>query len=121
MKIAERAVGEVTILDLQGRLVAGDGDQLFIETVNRLAQIDRLNVLLNLAEVPYIDSGGLGAIMSKYITLCKRNGQLKLCCLRERSFRVLNMTRLLTVLESFDSEADALRSFRGHAQDSHET
>jgi anti-sigma B factor antagonist len=111
MTISERAVGDVTVLDLQGRLVAGDGDQLLIETINRLTQSGRLNVLLNLAEVPYIDSGGLGAVISKYITLCRRNGQLKLCNLRPRSFRVFDITRLLTVFNPFDSEADALRSF----------
>ena len=115
MKIEEREAGGVAVLDLKGRLVAGDGDQLLIETVNRLAQAGRVNVLLNLAEVPYIDSGGLGAIMAKYITLHKRNGQLKLCSVRPRSFKVLNVTRLLTVLASFDSEAEALRSF-GRAQ-----
>jgi anti-sigma B factor antagonist len=114
MQIVERAVGEVTILDLKGRLVAGDGDQLLIDTVNRLVQIGRRKVLLNLADVAYIDSGGLGAIVSKYITLHKRDGKLKLCNVRARSFRVLNITRLLTIFESFDSEADALRGFDAH-------
>jgi anti-sigma B factor antagonist len=111
MQIVERAIGEVTILDLKGRLVAGDGDQLLIDAVNRLVQIGRRKVLLNLADVSYIDSGGLGAIVAKYITLHKRDGQLKLCNVRARSFRVLNITRLLTIFESFDSEADALGGF----------
>jgi anti-sigma B factor antagonist len=114
MQIVERAIGEVTILDLKGRLVAGDGDQLLIDAVNRLVQIGRRKVLLNLADVSYIDSGGLGAIVAKYITLHKRDGQLKLCNVRARSFRVLNITRLLTIFESFDSEADALRGFDAH-------
>jgi anti-sigma B factor antagonist len=111
MQIVERAIDGVIILDLKGRLVAGDGDQLLIDTINQLVQIGRRKVLLNLAEIAYIDSAGLGAIVSKYITLYKRDGALKLCNLRARSFRVLNITRLLTIFESFDSEADALRSF----------
>ena len=111
MQIVERAIGDLTILDLKGRLVAGDGDDVFRDTINRLVQLGRRKVLLNLDEVPYIDSGGLGVLVSKYITLRKRNGQLKLCNLRPRTFRVLDITKLLTVFEAFDSEADGVKSF----------
>ena len=111
MQIVERAVGDVAVLDLDGRLIAGDGDQQLVETVNRLTQAGSRKVLLNLDAVTYIDSAGLGAIVSKFITLRKRDGHLKLCNLRVRSFRVLNITRLLTVLESFDSEVEAIQSF----------
>jgi anti-anti-sigma factor len=112
MQIAERTIGELTILDLKGRLAAGDGDDLFRDTVDQLVRLGRKQVLLNLDEVPSIDSGGLGVLASKYATLCGRNGQLKLCNLRPRVTKVLAITRLLTVFETFASEADAVKSFR---------
>jgi anti-sigma B factor antagonist len=111
MQIVERSVGDVTILDLKGRLLLGEGDEEFRDTVDRLVQLGRRKVLLNLDEVTHIDSAGLGMMVSKYITLIKRDGQLKLCHLHLRSFRVLNVTKLLTVFESFSSEAEAIESF----------
>ena len=111
MQILERTIGDLTILDLKGRLVAGDGDDVLRETVDRLVKRGRRRVLLNLGEVSYIDSCGLGVLVSKYVSLRNRSGQLKLYNLRPRSFRVLDVTRLLTVFETFDSEADGIRSF----------
>jgi anti-anti-sigma factor len=113
MQIGERTVGEVTILDLKGRLVAGDGDDLFRNAVDRLVRDGRTNLLLNLDGVTDIDSCGLGVLVSKYVTLRRRNGQLKLCNIRQRPLRVLTITKLLTVLESFSSEAGAVESFAG--------
>jgi anti-sigma B factor antagonist len=111
MQIDERAVGDVTILDLKGRLVAGDGDDLFRGTVDRLVNHGRRKLLLNLEGVPDIDSCGLGVLVSKYVTLRRGNGQLKLCNIRPRPRRVLDITKLLTVIEAFDSEADGVESF----------
>jgi anti-sigma B factor antagonist len=111
MQIIERAVGDVTVLDLKGRLVVGDGDELFRDTLNRLIQLGRKKILLNLDEVTYLDSGGLGAMVAKYISICKRDGHLKLCNVHGRPLKVLDITRLLTVFEAFDSEAEALKSF----------
>ena len=111
MEIIERAIGEVTILDLHGRLVAGDGDDLLRDAVDRLVQRGVRKVLLNLQDVPYIDSGGLGVMVAKYITLHRRDGELKLCNLGPRADRVLTITKLLTVFEAFASEADAIKSF----------
>jgi len=113
MEISERTIGDLTILDLNGQLVEGDGDEVFRVALDRLAQLGRTNVLLNMDAVPYIDSCGLGALVSKYVTLRKRDGQLKLCNLGPRCSRVLAITRLLTVFETFASEADGVRSFGG--------
>jgi anti-sigma B factor antagonist len=115
MQIVERAVGDLTILALKGRLVAGDGDDVFRDALDRVVLAGRRNVLLNMNEVTYIDSCGLGILVSKYVTLHTRHGQLKLCNLRPRSFRVLEITKLLTVFDAFDSEADGVRSFAEHA------
>jgi anti-sigma B factor antagonist len=110
-EIVERMAGDVTILDLKGRLVVGDGDALFLDTLNRLVQEGRFKILLNLNEVTYVDSGGLGVLVSKYISLCRRGGILKLCRVQDRPLRVLGITKLTTVFESFESEAAALKSF----------
>ena len=110
MEITERTLGDVTILDLKGRFVEERGDD-FRDTMNRLVRAGVRKVLLNFDEITYIDSAGLGMIVSKYITLNKRDGHLKLCKLHRRSFRVLDITRLLTIIPSFESEAEAIQSF----------
>jgi anti-sigma B factor antagonist len=116
MKISERTISDLTILDLKGQLVEGDGDEVFRAALDGLVQRGRTKVLLNMDEVPYIDSCGLGALVSKYVTLRKRDGQLKLCNLGPRSSRVLAITRLLGVFETFASEADGVRSFGGASE-----
>ena len=116
MQITERMVGDVTVLDLKGRFVEERGDD-FRETMNRLIKSGVRKVLLNFDEITYVDSAGLGMIVSKYITLNKRDGHLKLCNLQKRSFRVLDITRLLTIIESFDSETEGILSFSGKPED----
>jgi anti-anti-sigma factor len=116
MEISERTIGDLTILQLNGRLVEHDGDDVFRAAVDRLVELGRMKVLLNMDQVPYIDSCGLGALASKYVTLSKRNGRLKLCNLNPRSFKVLEITKLLTVFETFASEADGVKSFGGASE-----
>ena len=111
MHITERTVGDVTILDLDGRLVFGDGYDGLREALSRLVGEGHLNILLNLDRVTALDSSGVGLIACKYLTVKRHSGHLKLCNLHLRTHRVLNITKLLTIFESFDSEADALRNF----------
>jgi anti-sigma B factor antagonist len=111
VKIGQRTVGDVTILDLEGRLVAEDGFEPLRQALNRLIADGRTNVLLNMDGVTYLDSAGIGLIACKYVTLNRHNGHLKLCNLHLRSHEVLNVTKLLTVFEAFDSESDAIKSF----------
>jgi anti-sigma B factor antagonist len=92
MQIAERTIGDLTVLNLKGRLVAADGDDVFRAAVDRLVGLGRTKMLINMDEVPYVDSCGVGALASKYVTLRKRDGQLKLCNLGPRSSRVLAIT-----------------------------
>lgn len=110
MEISQRQAGDVTILDLKGRFVE-DRDNAFMETMNRLVRLGTRKVLLNFDEITYVDSAGLGMLVAKYVTLNKRDGDLKLCNMHQRSFRVLDITRLLTIFEAFDSEAKAIESF----------
>jgi anti-sigma B factor antagonist len=111
MEIVERSVGDVTVLDMKGRLLLGDGDEGLRDAIDQLVDLGKKKILLNLDEVTHIDSAGLGMMVSKYLTLHKRDGELKLCHLHMRSFRVLNVTKLLSVFESFSSEEEAIESF----------
>ena len=111
MEIAERTVNEVTILDLKGKMTLGEGDELLKDKINSLVLQNRRRILLNLAEVPYIDSAGLGEVVRTYTTVSRQGGQLKLVNLTKRITDLLSITKLLTVFETFDSEADALQSY----------
>ena len=112
MKIDERAVDGVTILDLQGKMLIGEGDELLREKINQLVENGTDKILLNLAEVPYVDSAGLGEIVRCYTTVSRKNGKLKLLHLTKRIHDLLSITKLLTVFETFESEEEAVRSFR---------
>jgi len=111
MQIEERIVGNVTILDLKGKITLGEGDEALKDKINSLLHQDRKKLLLNLADVPYIDSAGLGEVVRTYTTVSRQGGQLKLVNLTKRITDLLSITKLLTVFETFDVEQDALNSF----------
>ena len=111
MQIVERAVGDVTVLDLKGKMTLGEGDELLKDKINSLIQQGRRKVVLNLEDVPYIDSAGLGEIVRTYTTISRQQGSLKLLNLTKRITDLLSITKLLTVFDTYDSEADAVRSF----------
>ena len=113
MRIVERTIGDVTVLDLKGPLAEGDGDDLFRDAVNGLVGRGRMLVLVNMAETPFIDSTGLGVLASKHVTLRRRGGHIKLCHISARTRRVLETTKLLKVFEVFDTEAEGVSSFAG--------
>ncbi len=111
MQIEERQVGEVMILDLKGKITLGEGDEILKDKINSLILQNQKRILLNLADVPYIDSAGLGEIVRTYTTVSRQGGQLKLVNLTKRITDLLMITKLLTVFETFDTEQDALKSF----------
>ena len=116
MQIEERTVGDVTVLDLKGRITLGDGDEILKDKVNSLVNQGRRKIVLNLADVPYVDSAGLGEIVRTYTTVSRQGGSLKLLSLTKKITDLLSITKLLTVFETFDSEADAVRSFTASAR-----
>src|ERR671923_922224 len=116
MEIAERAVSEVTVLDLKGKMTLGEGDELLKDKINSLLANSRKKLVLNLEGVPYIDSAGLGEIVRTYTTVSRQGGSLKLLNLTKRITDLLSITKLLTVFETYDSEADAVRSFSASAK-----
>jgi anti-sigma B factor antagonist len=101
----------VTILDLKGKITLGEGDEALREKINQLISGNKKRILLNLAEVPYIDSAGLGEVVRTYTTVSRQGGQLKLVNLTKRIVDLLTITKLLTVFEAFDSEPEALKSY----------
>jgi anti-sigma B factor antagonist len=111
MDIKERVVAGVSILDLTGKIVLGEGDVQLKERIKDLLSDGQGRILLNLAEVNYIDSAGLGSIIGSYTTVKRDGGSLKLVNLTKRIQDLLAITKLITVFETFDNEADALDSF----------
>ena len=115
MRIEERTVGGVTILDLRGKLTLGDGDTLLKDKIHSLLHQGRRQFLLNLGDVPYIDSAGIGEVVSTFSTVSRQGGTLKLLNLTKRIHDLLAITKLLTVFETFSVEAEAVRSFSSAA------
>ena len=116
MQIEERNVGDVKVLDLKGKITLGEGDELLKDKVNSLVNQGNRKIVLNLAEVPYIDSAGLGEIVRTYTTVSRQGGSLKLLNLTKRITDLLSITKLLTVFETFESENDANRRLSASAK-----
>ena len=111
MVIEERVIGDVTVLDLKGKMTLGEGDELLKDKINSLIHQGQKKLLLNLEGVPYIDSAGLGEIVRTYTTVSRQGGNLKLVNLTKRITDLLSITKLLTVFETYESENDAVQSF----------
>ena len=116
MKIVERQVGDVVVLDLHGKILIGEGDDALRDAVTRLVDSGKTKILLNLADVPYVDSAGLGEIVRCYTTVSRKGGKLKLMNLTKKIQDLLAITKLLTVFETYDSEDEAVKSFLGFAR-----
>lgn len=116
MQITERSVGDVMVLDVKGKITLGEGDEMLKDKVNSLVNQGQRKIILNLAEVPYLDSAGLGEVVRAYTTVSRQGGSLKLLNLTKRITDLLSITKLLTVFETFDSENDAVRSFSASAK-----
>ncbi len=111
MEIAERKVSDVTILDLSGKMTLGEGDEMLKQAINRLLAAGAKKLVLNLGNVPYIDSAGLGEVVRTHTTVSRQGGSLKLLNLTKRIEDLLSITKLLTVFDTYESEAEAIKSF----------
>jgi anti-sigma B factor antagonist len=111
LKISIRETPQAAILDMSGRLTLGEALGDFRDSIRETLASDRKNILLNLSEVSYIDSSGLGQLIGSYATVTDRGGQMKLFNLQKRVTDLLQITKLLTIFETFDNEAKALASF----------
>jgi anti-sigma B factor antagonist len=104
-------VGDVTVIDAAGRITLGEGASTFRDMIRDLATKGEKKLLLNLSEVYYIDSSGIGEMVSGFTTVTNHGGQLKLLGLSKRVKDLLQITKLYTVFEVFEDEATAVRSF----------
>jgi anti-sigma B factor antagonist len=116
MQMTERSIGDVKILDIKGKITLGEGDEQLKDKVNSLVNQGHRKIVLNLADVPYLDSAGLGEVVRAYTTVSKQGGNLKLLNLTKRITDLLSITKLLTVFETFESEQDAVQSFSASAK-----
>jgi anti-sigma B factor antagonist len=111
LHVTQRLAGNVVVLELHGRIVLEDGDQALRDAVDAAIRATRLAVLVDLHDVSYIDSAGIGAVVEVYLRLTQRGGECKLLRPSPHVQRVLDITRLSTVIETFGDEAAALGTF----------
>jgi len=111
VKLTTRHVGDVTVIDVAGRITLGEGSSALRDTLRDLVKDNHKNILLNLKEVTYIDSSGIGELVSAYTSITNQGGRLKLLGLTHRVKDLLQITKLYTVFDVHDDEAHAVRSF----------
>ena len=112
LELKERQAGYVTILDLNGPVRMGEGSIALRDTTRRLADEGKKKILLNLGGVKYMDSSGIGELIANYTTVSRQGGQVKLLHLTDKIQDLLVITKLLTVFDAYDNEAEALNSFK---------
>jgi anti-sigma B factor antagonist len=112
LKITIRETADAAILDMNGRISLGDALTDLRDSIREALSGNQKNILLNLAEVSYIDSSGLGQLIGSYATITQRGGQMKLLNLQKRVNDLMQITKLLTVFETYTSEEEALKSFK---------
>jgi anti-sigma B factor antagonist len=110
-KAAVHHAGNVAVVDLSGRITLGEGCALVRSTVQDLVKAGDIRLLLNLADVSYMDSAGLGELVGSYASVTNKGGKIKLLNAQGKVAEVLNVTKLYTVFETFTDEAAAVRSF----------
>lgn len=111
LKIHERRVGAITVLDLEGDILIGAGADLLNERIKSLAEQGRFDVLLNMSGVRYVDSAGLGKLISGYTTLRREGGRVRLLGVAQNVRDLLVITKLVTVFDTYEDEQQALDSF----------
>ena len=111
IQVTSRQVGDVSVVDVAGRITLGEGASALRETIRGLVAKGQKKILLNLGEVSYIDSSGIGELVSGFTTVANNGGALKLLSLTKRVQDLLQITKLYTVFDVYDSEANAVASF----------
>jgi anti-sigma B factor antagonist len=112
MKSKVRDVGDVRVLDLEGKITIGAGDIELRQNIEDSVAAGRKNILLNLKGVSHIDSSGIGEMVGCFTTVARKGGKMKLLNLTQKINDILQVTQLITVFDVYDSEAEALNSFK---------
>ncbi|MBI2569264.1 MAG: STAS domain-containing protein [Candidatus Schekmanbacteria bacterium] len=112
MKVSIRERGDVAILDVKGNITIGEGDVVLREAIQDLLTEGKIKLLVNMADVKYIDSAGLGELIHAYTSVSRRGvGALKLVGLQKKARQLLTITKLHTIFQCFDDEETAVQSF----------
>jgi anti-sigma B factor antagonist len=116
LTVLERSVGDVTVLVLTGQVLVDDGDLAFGRRIRELIDQGRVKIVVDLGGVTYIDSSGVGMMVAKLRNVREHGGDMRLLHITARGQRLLKVMRILTTFETFDDEAEAVRSFAGRPQ-----
>lgn len=111
LKVSVRQVGQVAVIDLSGKITLGEGSGTLRDTVAEVAAKGNKNILLNMADVSYIDSAGLGEMVGSYTSVTNKGGQLKLVNLQTKLKDLMQITKLHTVFHVFEAEDEAIASY----------
>lgn len=112
LNIKERQAGDITVLDMSGRITIGEGSVALRNAIRRLVEEGKKNILLNVGGVGYVDSSGIGELVSSFTAVKKEGGHLKLLNLTQKIKDLLAITKLLTVFDTYDDEQTALESYK---------
>ena len=112
LNIRERQAGDVTVIDMEGKITIGEGSVAVRSAVRRLLEEGKKKILLNLAGVSYVDSSGIGELVSSFTTINREGGQLKLLNLTQKIRDLLAITKLLTVFDVYEDEPTALNRYK---------
>ena len=112
LNINERQAGDVTVLDMSGKITIGEGSVALRGAIRRLIEEGKKKILLNLSQVSYVDSSGIGEFVASFTAINREGGQLKLLNLTQKIQDLLAITKLLTVFDTYDDESSALNSFK---------
>ena len=111
VKLSTRQVGDVSVIDAVGRITLGEGSSALRDLIREMVKKDQKKILLNLGEVSYIDSSGIGELVSGFTSVTNGGGQLKLLNLNKRIKDLLQVTKLYTIFDVHETESTAIRSF----------
>jgi len=112
MKIEKRKNGDVVILDIKGKILFGEGVEDLRQEIQKMVDSGEKKVLMNFADVPYLDSTGLGEVIRCYTTMKKNGGDIKIINLTNNVRDLLSVTKLITVFETYNNEEEAVKSFK---------
>jgi anti-sigma B factor antagonist len=111
MKIGRREDGSVTVIEPKGKITIGEGDVILREEISKLLGDNKKQLVLDLSGVSYMDSAGVGELVSVYTSVKNRGGELKLACLTKKIKDLLQITQLMTIFDTYDDVSEAVRSF----------
>lgn len=117
LTITQRRAGDVVVLDLSGKITIGGTNQQLRDSIRRLVAENEKRVVLNLASADYIDSSGLGEMVAAYSSLKKSDGRLNLVNVSDKIMDLMTITKLYTVFDIYETEAEAVQSFEGNGQE----